>query len=162
VGLIGELLQLILELAVDSRRLVDVARQHQLGGRVATQAHTGVIGFLQDDQDGVLVAPQLQPAGEDAGIARLAMGPNRDDTPAAQLTRTISALLGRGGGIRTPDLLLPKQERYRCATPRSADRVPLGSLRHMPVSQLLRAQDPAAPILVRDPLGGLFGVSRPS
>ncbi len=26
--------------------------------------------------------------------------------------------IGRGGGIRTPDLLLPKQVRYHCATPR--------------------------------------------
>lgn len=29
----------------------------------------------------------------------------------------------RGGGIRTPGLLLPKQVRYRCATPRR-DREP--------------------------------------
>ena len=31
--------------------------------------------------------------------------------------------ISRGEEIRTPDLLLPKQERYRCATPRSLGRL---------------------------------------
>ena len=56
---------------------------------------------------------------------RLAPYPNRLSSwlNAERPPRISGRPLGRGEEIRTPDLLLPKQERYRCATPRASTRL---------------------------------------
>jgi hypothetical protein len=58
---------------------------------------------------------------QDAGLRGLTRNGQRRERSADGATRDLrpsTSPAGRGGGIRTPDRLPPKQVRYHCATPR--------------------------------------------
>ncbi len=60
MDLVGQLLQLSVELLGDSRCQVDVRTERHLRRRVASECVVGVVGYVQNDQHARLVALQLQ------------------------------------------------------------------------------------------------------